>query len=427
MGNIIVPVSTRWPPDLITKSLIAINCQTLIILDERLKIKKAPEVRFLLIDELSGSTDKPVDRSPQKSQLKGPAQISSILFTSGSTGQSKAAVHSFANHYYSAVGSQANIPLVPEDSWLLSLPLYHIGGLAILVRALIAGSAVFIPDRNIPLEETLTIAEVTHLSLVSTQLERLMQSQLYLNRLEKLKAILVGGGPIPHKLIDRTFESGLPVYTSYGSTEMSSQITTTGYSDTLSHLRTAGKVLPYREVHLAEDNEVWVRGKTLFLGYLENGNINLRLNEDGWFPTGDIGDLDDDGYLRITGRKDNQFISGGENIQPEEIEQVLRQFSGISEAIVVPVNHPEFGKRPVAFVKIKDQRSKIKESHQNKKSTNNLSDVLEREIREYLAERLPRFKIPDRFFLWPEEERLEHGLKISRRGFQDLASKYLNN
>jgi o-succinylbenzoate---CoA ligase len=98
-----------------------------------------------------------------------------------------------------------------------------------------------------------------------------------------------------------------------------------------------------------ERGEILVRGRTLFAGYIEAGRL-VRPLEGGWFRTGDLGEIDEGGSLRVLGRRDNMFISGGENIQPETIERALLRLPGISQAVVVPIGDPEFGRRPVAFV-----------------------------------------------------------------------------
>ena len=167
--------------------------------------------------------------------------------------------------------------------------------------------------------------------------------------------------------------------TSYGLTEMASQVTTTPPGASKEQLRTAGRALPYREIRVSTEGEILVRGKTLFAGYLRNGGLDRPLDEDGWFHTGDLGELDDGGNLRPTGRRDNLFVSGGENVQPEEIEAALLRLSGVEEAVVVPVPDPEFGARPVAFVR---------------------TSGVPADLAQELGRSLPRFKVPGEFHGW---------------------------
>jgi o-succinylbenzoate---CoA ligase len=310
----------------------------------------------------------------------------------------KAAIHTFGNHYYSALGSNANIALRPGDRWLHSLPLYHVGGLSILFRCLLAGATIALPQPGNPLSEAIASFGATHVSLVSTQLSRLLREGTDLGG---LKAVLLGGGPIPPPLVDEALARGLPVHTSYGLTEMASQVTTTPPGASLEELRTAGRVLPNREVSISEGEEILVRGATLFAGYVEAEELDRPLDEGGWFHTRDLGTLDENGYLRVRGRIDNLFVSGGENVQPEEIEEALCRLEGVREAVVVPVPDEEFGARPVAFVRM---------------SAGEPGDLARK-----VEPDLPRFKIPISFHLWPEEAR--RGMKAERANLGELARR----
>lgn len=328
-------------------------------------------------------------------------QPATIVFTSGSSGHPKAALHTFGNHYYSALGSGANITLSLGDRWLLSLPLYHVGGLSILFRCLMAGAAIAIPRPDAPLVHSIRELGATHISLVATQLRRLLEERA---NLDGVKTILLGGGPVPNALIDEAMSRSLPVHTSYGLTEMSSQVTTTPPGAFLSGLRTSGRVLPHREVVISGDGEILVRGDTLFAGYVRDDGLERPVDEAGWFHTGDLGDLDGEGYLRVRGRKDNLFISGGENIQPEEIEEYLGRLEGLERAVVVPIPDEDFGERPAAFVLPADGGV----------TSSGLAGKLERE--------LPRFKIPVAFYEWPEGAD-PRKTKVDRTFFRDRARR----
>ncbi len=320
-----------------------------------------------------------------------------IMFTSGTQAEPKAVLHSFGNHYFNALGSNANIAVAPGDRWLGSLPMYHVGGLAILIRCLIGGGAVMLADPGENLAQTIITHRITHLSLVATQLRRLLDHCATHNlRLERLKCVLLGGGPTPEPLIERALSVGLPIYRSYGLTEMASQVVTSTRPN-----GTNRKTLDYREIRIDARGEIHVRGETRFLGYVEGDRLVERFDNDGWFATGDTGRIDPDG-LRIVGRIDNMFISGGENIQPEQIEALLRIVPGIEDAVVVPIEDAEFGHRPVAFL-----RGEIP-SH----------DTLVR----HLEKHVPRYMIPVAFHCWPDD--YQHtGIKPDRTFFRTLAQR----
>src|SRR5215208_5937780 len=364
-GHIACPVSDRLPPRGVARLLGKVACSALISEGEELLqtagpdiLRSAPETLLRGGEQAAEPADIPQERPV------------TIIFTSGSTGVPKAALHTFGNHYYSALGSNANIALLPGDRWLHSLPMYHVGGLSILFRCLLAGATVALPLPGTSLGESIASLGATHVSLVSTQLSKLLREDADLGGLE---AVLMGGGPVPPSLVDEALARGLPLHTSYGLTEMASQVTTTPPDASLEELRTDGRVLPNREVSISERGEIMVRGETLFAGYVKGEELDRPLNQEGWFHTGDLGELGEGGYLRVGGRIDNLFISGGENVQPEEIEEALCRLEGVDEAVVVPVPDEEFGARPVAFVR---------------------TDGGVRDLSRELESVLPRFKIP---------------------------------
>lgn len=335
-------------------------------------------------------------------------QPATIMFTSGSTGQPKAVVLSIGNHIYNALGSHDNIPFGLKNRWLVTLPFYHVGGTAILFRALAHGGAVAIPETGYDLVESIERLDVSHLSLVSTQLYRLLETEknvLFVRH--ALSAILLGGSSTPAGLIDRALEAGLPIHTSYGLTETGSQVCTTGPGDPAEKLFTSGRTLPYRELQIATDGEILVRGRTRLLGYFEDGRVVSPVDPEGWFATGDIGRLDRDGYLCVRGRKDNMFVSGGENIHPEEIEAALCRLPDVVDVVAVPFADDEFGFRPAAFVRVAED-----------------TPFDEARFVIFLERFLPRFKIPDEFFPWPKDAPADT-MKPDRRWFAERATELL--
>ena len=324
-----------------------------------------------------------------------------ILFTSGSTGRPTAVLHSWANHLYSAKGANANVPLRVGDRWLLSLPLYHVGGLAILVRCALAGAAVAVPGRDASVSEAGATTGATHLSLVPTQLRRLLDARQG-RAPERVRAVLVGGGPIPSGLLRRGSDRGWPLHTSYGSTEMASQITTTSPGASRADLQTAGRRLPHRRVRIAEDGHILVAGPSLCVGVIE-GDTLRDPREDGWYPTGDVGHVDAQGRLHVQGRVDRQFVSGGENIQPEEIEAALERVDEIERAVVVAVPHEAYGHRPVAFVRTR-------------------GPLRPDAWRQTLSTSLPKFKLPDAIRSLPEAA-VDGQLKVDHEALRQRARR----
>ena len=304
-----------------------------------------------------------------------------VVFTSGSTGVPKAAVLGTRGLYLNALGANDNMPLGPGDRWLLVLPLNHVGGIGAALRTLVAGASIVIPDRTRLLRDALADLAVTHVSVVATQLVRLLREGPAAAP-STVKAVLAGGGPLPAPLLREACSRGYPVRTTYGLTEMGSQVATLPADALPEKLASAGKVLPHRELRISREGEILVRGPVLFKGYVTEDALMLPVDTDGWFHTKDLGWLDSDGYLHVTGRRDNMFVSGGENIHPEEIERALWEFAEVDHAVVVPEPDAEFGFRPVAYVRTRS------------------GEVHGAELQERLGHALPGHKIP-RILPWP--------------------------
>ena len=320
---------------------------------------------------------------------------STILLSSGSTGPPKAIVHSMDSHITSAMGAAKRMPLRPGDRWLWSLPLYHISGLSILVRCAVAGATVVgIPGGQKIESQLLEDRKVTHVSLVTTQLRRLLDDKSFPPA--ALKNVLLGGSRIDPELVTSARQKGISVLTTYGLTETASQVTTsTNDSDPAS----SGQLLDGRELKISPSGEILIRGTTLCLGYYEDGRIQSVVDEEGWFHTRDLGSMSKDKLLYVQGRFDNMFISGGENIFPENIERAIMSQLGVNEVVVVPKPDQEFGARPVAFV------------------DGEVSANWEAKLRTVLS----GFEIPIEMRGWPDVP--NSSIKINRKYFQQLASK----
>ncbi len=297
-------------------------------------------------------------------------QPGTLLHTSGSSGHPRVVFHDLAAHIANAEASAHRLPLEPGCGWLLQLPLNHVSGFSIPIRSLLSGAAVVFSDSE--------YEAVTHLSLVPTQLQRLLDSGAPLHR---LRAVLVGGGPISSTLVERAIYAGVPLHLTYGMTESASQICTTERLVETPNPLHAGQPLPGREVRISDAGEIQIRGPILAKKSLgPEGRWEDLADAEGWFSTGDLGAFTAEGNLVIQGRRDRLIISGGENIQPELIESLLLKIPGVRRAVVVGKPDPEFAERPVAFL---------------------AGDFQEAEVRQFLACRLERFAIPQSFHTWP--------------------------
>ena len=369
---IVFPLHDRLPFAVIKKQL-AFAQPTLLLYPDHLKTARTL-AKTLSFAQLQREA-KPTSCSAARVFL-AKTQRATYLATSGTTTVPKIAVHSLGNHYYSALGSNRALPPLSCGLWFLSLPLYHIAGVAILFRTFLAGGAVVFPSaRRFDLTDFYA-AKVTHLSLVPTQLKRILDAPLEKQRelRDNARCLLLGGSMIPRALYERGLEHGYPLYPTYGMTEMSSQVTTATKRD--GAFFSLGHPLPYRECFATSQGEIKVKGKTLFEGYLqETGDVTCPLDTEGYFITQDLGRYSSRRGLTLLGRKDRLFISGGENIHPEEIERALISIEGIVAARVFPKEDAEFGMRPVAHIQ-------------------SAYPVSEKALQEALASFLPKYKIP---------------------------------
>jgi O-succinylbenzoic acid--CoA ligase len=308
------------------------------------------------------------------------------LLTSGTSGTPRSIGLTYGNHLFSAVGSAFNIGVEPTDRWLCCLPLFHVGGLSIVMRSVIQGTAAVVHDGfDVErIEASLEGDGVTMLSLVTTQLTRLLEAGV---DLLPLRAILVGGGPVPDDILAEAIDRGATVVQTYGLTEACSQVTTLEPSQAQNKLGSAGR--PLLTTHLRiQDSEILVQGPTVAPGCAD---------EDGWLHTGDVGRIDNEGFLYVTDRLGDMIVTGGENVLPAEVEEVLLRHPSVADAAAVGRSDAEWQEAVTAVVVL-----------------HNGSDVSADEIRAHCAETLARFKVPKRVEFVSELPRTASG-KLLRR------------
>jgi O-succinylbenzoic acid--CoA ligase len=308
------------------------------------------------------------------------------ILTSGTSGSPRPVDLTFGNHLWSAVGSAFNLGVEPTDRWLCCLPLDHVGGLSIVIRSVIYGTTAVVHDGFDP-DRIATALEgdgVTLISLVATQLIRLLEAEV---DLLPLRAVLVGGGPVPEDVIAEAIARGATVVQTYGLTEAASQVTTLEPGEAQRKLGSAGR--PLLTTHLRiQDGEILVQGPTVAPGVAD---------EDGWLHTGDLGRIDDEGFLYVEDRLTDVIISGGENVLPSEIEEVLLRHPAIAEAAAVGRPDAEWQEAVVAVVVL----------HEG-------AEAGADELRAHCASELAAFKVPKRFEFVSDLPRTGSGKLIRR-------------
>jgi O-succinylbenzoic acid--CoA ligase len=311
------------------------------------------------------------------------------VLTSGSTGTPRPIPLSYGNFLWSAVGSGFNIGVEPEDRWLCCVPLSHIAGLGIFMRSVIYGTTAVLHD-SFDVDRVGAALEgdrITVTSLVATMLTRLLEAGADLSG---PRAILVGGGPVPAEPLEEAIAKGATVVQTYGLTETCSQVTTLAPADAQRKLGSAGR--PLLTTHLRiQDGEILVQGPTVAPG---------SADADGWLHTGDLGHIDEEGFLYVRDRIDDMIVSGGENVVPAEVEEVLLRHPQVAEAAVVGREDPEWQQAVTAVVVLE-----------------NGAEVHPDELRRHCAESLAGFKVPKRVELASALPRTPSG-KVMRRALR---------
>ncbi|PTX63348.1 2-succinylbenzoyl-CoA synthetase [Melghirimyces profundicolus] len=393
LGAVLVPLNTRLAPREIAWQLEDSGAKVMIVNEAHRSLGEAARKACVEGAPKALSWDELGDQPEQETE--GCSRISlddlhTLMYTSGTTGRPKGVMLTWGNHWWSATASALNLGLDPADKWLAAVPLFHMSGLSILMRSLICGMTAVVHPAFDPARANRAIAEdgVTIASVVGTMLTRMLDELGEEHYPESFRCMLLGGGPAPRPLLERCKRKGVPVFQTYGMTETASQIVTLSPEDSLRKLGSAGKPLFPSELKIVGDNrelapgeagEIVVRGPNVTRGYWKREDATRDAIRDGWLYTGDLGYVDEEGFLYVLDRRHDLIISGGENVYPAEVEAVLISHPAVEEAGVTGFSDKDWGQVPVAFVKPKEGQS-----------------VAENELLRHCRERLARYKVPVR-------------------------------
>lgn len=280
--------------------------------------------------------------------------IAVIMNTSATTGQFKSVPLRWGQIRAHVQASKEVLGKTEQDNWLMVLPLFHVSGLSILLRSLYNGTAVTILPKydKTQVLKLIESENINMMSLVPTILTQLEPSIIHHN----LRVILLGGEFIPMALIDACEKKSLPIYKTYGMTETFSQSVTFSVLDYPHKRDSVGKPLPGMQVRIDKPDadgvgEIHLTGPMVMTGYIDKEPIDGDLNTD------DIGYVDEDGFVYILNRRKDLIISGGENIYPKELEDLVYTLPSVKECAVVPVPDPKWGQVPALFVAFHDGES----------------------------------------------------------------------
>ena len=280
--------------------------------------------------------------------------MAAIMNTSATTGQFKSVPLRWGQIRAHVQASKEVLGKTEQDNWLMVLPLFHVSGLSILMRSLYNGTAVTILPKydEAQVLKLIESENINMMSLVPTILTQLEPSITH----HKLRVILLGGEFIPMALIDACEKKSLPIYKTYGMTETFSQSVTFSVLDYPHKRDSVGKPLPGMQVRIDNPDadgvgEIHLTGPMVMTGYIDKEPIDGDLNTD------DIGYVDEDGFVYILNRRKDLIISGGENIYPKELEDLVCTLPSVKECAVVPVPDPKWGQVPALFVAFHDGES----------------------------------------------------------------------
>jgi len=405
-----VLINPRLTSNEIEEQIIAANCK--VVLQNRIIKSIDPSIDMKVFSY-------PFDEELEQDYIEpgeelNPEDTAVIIFTSGASGNSKGVELSFNNLLQSARIGDKIIHHNKEDRWLASLPFYHIGGFSIISRSLLFGTSIIIPE-SLKIQD---IAEVmknynpTLSSFVPTQLKRMVEADILPN--DELRHTFLGGGFIDQRLVFDAISDGWNITKVYGSTETSSFVSSISGEEIYDKPKSVGTAVKPNQLIIVNENrfqipwgevgEIAVSSPAVMKGYYNDKDETEKKIEDGFYYTGDMGFVDADNYLFIEARRTDLIVTGGENVNPNEVEKRIIEHPEIVDAAVFPLKDDDWGEVVAAAIILKDEKSSIELD----------------QLREFLKDNLAGFKIPKKLFL--EKELPRNELEKMLRG--KLIEKY---
>ena len=387
VGAVTVFLNTRLTAQEKQVQLADVNAEILLIAHESYGVE-GTKVRNLLLSEGDVALLSPVMVS-ETIQACQEDDVATIMFTSGTTGKAKGVMETYGNHFYSAMHAALHMGLEAKDKWLVQLPIFHVSGYSTLIKSMVYGMPIVLPEhKGIDcILETIQKQEVTLISMVAKNLQDIF-SIGKAACLKPLRGILLGGSAVNESLLKQCQQFDLPIHLSYGMTETASQVATLGGEDVYRKIGSVGKPLFLNQIQIHQADaldgvgEIWVKGPTVMKGYYGlPEEMDKRMTEDGYFRTGDLGSFDAEGFLYIADRRSDLIISGGENIYPAELEAKMMEMHSFLEVAVVGKKHITWGEVPVAFYVVQEGKH-----------------ISPEEIRAFLQTCLAKYKIPHAFY-----------------------------
>ncbi|WP_181687125.1 o-succinylbenzoate--CoA ligase [Halorhabdus salina] len=361
LGAAVVPLDVREPVDQL--ETLATKAEVDAVLCTEQTAEAVSDLADVALFSVDTSPTEAVPTLPSATggitpRARYPSETHLVMFTSGSTGEPAGVQLTLTNLFASAIASAFRLGVTRSDRWLVSIPMAHMGGFAPLVRSTLYGTSVILQREFEPARTAAAMADydVTGVSFVPTMLSRLLDAGW--DRPDSLRFVLLGGASASRDLIDRCERENVPVYPTYGMTETASQVATATPSQSFDNPGTVGQPLLFTQVAVIDDGEsvppgatgeIVIEGPTVTPGYLDDEETEAVFDQRG-LHTGDLGYRDEDGRLYVVGRQDDRIVTGGENVEPGEVVNVLESRTDVAEAVVVGVPDDDWGERVAALV-----------------------------------------------------------------------------
>ena len=334
-----------------------------------------------------------------------------ILYTSGTTGAPKGAIITQQMIFWNSVNTTMRLNLSQTDCSVIFLPFFHTGGWNVLTTPLLHRGAKVVFLKKFDADQILNLCaqeKATILFGVPTTMDMMARSEIFAKiDLTSIRYAIVGGEPMPVPLIKTWDQKKIPIRQGYGLTEFGPNVFSLNEEDAIRKIGSIGFPNFYIDAQVIDNEgkvlgadeigELVLRGPMVMAGYWKNEKATAETIQDGWLRTGDLVRRDSEGYYYVVGRKKDMFISGGENVYPPELEQVIRHCKGVREVAVVGIPDEKWGEVGKAFV--------VREN----------LELSEAALREYCLQNLAKFKIPKHFVFLESLPKGDSGKILKRK------------